>query len=74
MSKKVNDGWHTILGNLVYVENGKVMYGMKKDYNGSWVTAAVYRGTNHGYWVNENRCNTVDAFRAGVKRRTIVLM
>lgn len=71
---QVMDGWHYIAGYRVYVEGGKVMRGFKRDYNGAIVSASVYRGSRRDGWNNENGYNTVDAFRAGVKRGTIVLM
>lgn len=74
MAKRVSDGWHTICGYTVYVRDGKVMRAVKKDIYGSVVPASVYRGERHGGWENENGWNTVDAFRAGVKRGTITVM
>ena len=75
MAKKiVSDGWHDIAGYRVYVEDGKVMRGIKRDYNGGIVSASVYRGSWRGGWDNENGYNSVAAFRAGVKRGTITLM
>lgn len=72
---RVSDGWHIIANHRVYVESGIVMRGMKRDYNGGLVPSAVYRWSKkYRCWVNESGCNSVDAFRAGVKRGTITMM
>lgn len=37
------DGWHEVYGEDVYVENGKVVRGVKKGENNSEVTLSAYR-------------------------------
>lgn len=46
---KVSDGWHTIKGNTLYVENGRVRRAVAYDHNGSKVPAQLY------YWSDKNR-------------------
>ena len=46
----MNNGWHTYYGREVYVENGIVTRAIKKDRNGGYIPAAVYR------WDNQLRC------------------
>ena len=62
----MKDGWHTIMGYDVYVEDGKVLRGTKD--NGQ-LPAYVYRAGKRGW---ELDCVvSVAAFRAGVRRGTI---
>ena len=42
------DGWHTIRGYYVLVENGRIIRGMKKDRNKSLVPAYPYRKAQGG--------------------------
>lgn len=56
----VKDGWHIIKGFDVFVKNGKIIRGMKKDCNGDYVPAFPYRATKYG-WSQESP--TVTAFR-----------
>lgn len=75
--KKIRDGWHKIAGYEVYTEDGYILRGIKKDHNGSQVTAWVYKLANYGGdsgygWFRWERM-TPDAFRAGVKRGTVRL-
>lgn len=72
VSKKVKDGWHIVYGRDVYVENGKVMKGLKKDHNNSLVTAYPYIRRNGG-WDNITGVK-LEVFRSGVKRGTCRLM
>ena len=75
MAKKtIMDGWHTICGCEVYVEDGKIIRGMKEDRNHSKVPAWVYRyNSRERVWVREYGGITVAAFRAGYARETIDL-
>lgn len=71
--KRISDGWHNIAGYEIYVEKGRVLRGLKKDRNGQKVCAFPYRHTpQYGGWTN---CSglSVDAFRAGVNRGTIMM-
>ena len=45
--KTYPDGWYTVRGQDVYVEDGIVVRGMKKDSNGSNVTAYTYISDGH---------------------------
>lgn len=67
--KKISDGWHTISGYTVYVEDGKVIRGILGEGNAQR-TAYPYRRARHGGWDNDSGL-TVSAFRAGVARGTI---
>lgn len=66
----IRDGWHTICGYEVYVEDGYIMHGV----TGGWqsVTTWPYRACKHGGW-DATGPITVDAFRAGVRRGTIMM-
>ena len=63
----MKDGWHTIMGYDVYVEDGKVLRGTKDK---GQLPAYVYRACKRGGWELEYAV-TVAAFRAGVRRGTI---
>lgn len=66
----MKDGWHTICGYSVYVEDGKIKRGMKES---DTLTAYVYRWNKSlSCWTKESDI-TPDAFRAGIKRGTITL-
>ena len=41
--KKISDGWHTVRGYRLYVEDGCILWGVKRDINGSLVTAWPYK-------------------------------
>ena len=43
---KYKDGWHTICGYSVYVENDRIVRGIKLDRNKSPVPAYPYRRDN----------------------------
>ena len=73
MRKNISDGWHTICGFNVYVENGIVKKGELEDYNGIHYTAWPYRLSKQGGWDNVAGFITVDSFRYGVKRGTVML-
>lgn len=66
----MKDGWHTIAGFNVYVEDGKIRRGTVgegTDYRTAW----PYRWNGAG-WTN---CAgiTPAAFRAGVRRGTVTM-
>lgn len=66
--KKFRDGWHTIQGEHVYIEDGKIRRAMKGD-----LPAAVYRWSRAGRcWVNDLPI-TPAAFAAGIRRETIAV-
>ena len=65
------DGWHTVCGTSVFVENGKVIYGTTKDHNNSEVTCYPYEyNKDHNCWVNISGKVTLSAYRAGYNRGT----
>ena len=65
------DGWHIVYGQNVYVENGKVILGTRKDKNNSEVTCYPYEyNKDQDCWVNISREVTLSAYRAGYKRGT----
>lgn len=69
MKKVYNDGWHTIIGYKVYIENGMIVRGLSDD---SQRPIYVYRKSRFGGYDKEDRI-TPDAFRAGVNRGTIIM-
>ena len=75
---KMKDGWHTISGYEVYVEDGYILRGINRDQNGGMLPAFVYRqdrtksGRECDRWTLEEKI-TPDAFRSGVRRWTICL-
>lgn len=66
----MRDGWHTIAGKSVYIENGKIRRGMtNNDTQSAW----VYRWNKaEKSWVAEGPISPA-AFRAGIKRGTLIL-
>nr|DAH10228.1 MAG TPA: hypothetical protein [Caudoviricetes sp.] len=65
------DGWHEVYGENVYVENGKVIRGVKKDENGSKITSYPYEySKDHDCWVNISGKVTLSAYRSGHKKGT----
>lgn len=70
--KNRRDGWHTLQGLTVYIENNCVIRGIKKDRNGSEVSAYPYRKVGLHEWSN---CSGIsaDAFISGVKRDKIII-
>lgn len=72
--RKVQDGWHTICGHDVYVEDGIIRRGVEQRSPLNIVPVYPYRyhaKGNRGWWREDM---TVDAFRAGVKRGTVNML
>ena len=67
--KKIKDGWHCIAGYNVYVEDGVILRGLTADNQRPIYT---YRYIRKVGWTIESGL-TPDAFRAGVKRGTIMM-
>lgn len=68
---KIKDGWHVVYGENVYVENEKVIRGIKKDGNNSEVTCYPYEyNKDQDCWVNVSGKVTLSAYRAGRKKGT----
>lgn len=44
-----SDGWHTVAGCTVYVENNCILRGIRHDNNGSPVTVYPYRRIKDGW-------------------------
>lgn len=67
MKKYSKDGWYTVCGYEVYIEDGKILRGISSDHQKpTW----VYRHAKTDGWDREEAI-TPDAFRAGVRRGTI---
>lgn len=69
MKRVVKDGWHTIMGYSVYVEDGRVLRGILGEGNAQR-TAFPFRKSKSGGWDNDAGLS-VDAFKAGMKRGSI---
>ena len=68
----MKDGWHTILGYDVYVENNKVMRGTLGE-GSTYRTAYPYKwDKTHRCWIKSAGI-CVNSFRNGVKRESIVM-
>lgn len=79
--KMISDGWHTICGYEVFVEDGCIIRGVVGSGNAQ-KTAYPYRqcwsfnGLGERHPDGWDNCSglSVDAFRAGVRRGTICMM
>nr|DAE76147.1 MAG TPA: hypothetical protein [Caudoviricetes sp.]DAT88954.1 MAG TPA: hypothetical protein [Caudoviricetes sp.] len=68
---QIKDGWHVVYGENVYVENGKIIRGVKKGENDSEVTSYPYEYSEElNCWVNISGKVTLSAYRAGRKKGT----
>ena len=68
---KIKDGWHVVYGENVYVENEKVIRGIKKDGNNSEVTCYPYEyNKDQDCWVNVYGKVTISSYRSGRKKGT----
>ena len=67
----MKDGWHIISECEVYVEDGYILRGIK-DTPPQQTAAYIYRSAKTGGFYKLNRI-TPAAFRAGVKKGTIIL-
>lgn len=69
----IKDGWHTLAGHKVWVENGRVLRGISTDHNGSQVTVYPYRASRQDNgWDNDSGIS-VGAFRSGIQRGTVIM-
>lgn len=68
----IKDGWHKIYNFDVYVEDDRVLRGIKKDRNGGEVTAYPYSACKTGGWDNASGVK-VDTFRRGLKDGRYIL-
>lgn len=75
MKKIYSDGWHTLGGEEVYIEDGKIQRAVKLDSNGSYVPAQVYRwlGNPYNCWSSDTSL-TPAAFLSGLRRGTKAVM
>lgn len=55
---KIKDGWHIIKGYEVYVENGRVIRGVKEDINGGEIPAYPYKLVEGGWMIGEPAVST----------------
>ena len=68
---QIKDGWHVVYDENVYVEDGKITHGVKKDENNSEVTSYPYEyNEDYGCWGNVSGKGTLSAYRAGRKKGT----
>jgi len=67
---RVEDGWHYIMGQTVYVKNNKVLYGMTRYGK----PIRPYR-VKDGLMGTPRECSgiTVETFRKGVKNERIIM-
>ena len=69
--RKIKDGWHTICGYSVYVEDGKVRRGTTGEGCNMQPTSPYrWLGKPHNCFSSDPYMS-VDAFRAGVRRGTV---
>ena len=69
MKKEVRDGWYTVKGYEVYVEDGAVARAVSDKGHGR-VTVYPYRITREGAYI---RCSvSLPALRAGLSRGSII--
>ena len=68
----MKNGFHKLAGYVVYVEDGRVLRGIRRDRNGYDVTSYPYRSCKEGGW-DLDAGVTVDAFRAAVRRGTMAM-
>ena len=61
----MKDGWHKIKGYDVYVEDNKIIRGIKKDHNGYEVPAYVYIWVEKMHCYNRIEKVNVNTFRKG---------
>lgn len=70
--RKTKDGWHKIAGFNIFIENNRVLKGVRRDIDGGEITAYPHRVNKNGDWNNDAGL-TVEAFKAGVRRGTVTL-
>lgn len=68
----MKDGWHVLCGYHVYIEDGKVLRGVKCGSGGYNSTYPYRYNRRYGCWTNESGV-TVAAFRAAVKRGNMMM-
>ena len=66
------NGWQNVDGTQVYVEDGRVVFGLKKGRSGQLMAASPFIMTRCG-WVYAGRIS-LSTFRAGMRQNTIILM
>lgn len=73
MKKQIKDGWHTLAGYSVYVENGYVLRGVAPDYNGIG-ERSIYPYEHSKYGGLDKAINCLaSTFTARVKRGTLIM-
>lgn len=63
------DGWHTVKGYDVYVEDGKVVRGTAGE-GVNYRTVYPYIAAEGGGWVNASKTLTLSALRKHLNKRT----
>lgn len=68
----MKNGWHTICGYDIFVENNRVLRGTKYDHNHDLVTAYPYRKCKTGGWDN---CSgiSVSTFRSLCNKGDLIM-
>lgn len=70
--EKIKDGWHTVSGYDVYVEDGYILRGTKPDRNGHEVDAyPYYADKDNGGWTRGTP--SVSEFSDGVRSGSWIL-
>ncbi len=69
MARKVKDGWHSVYGMTVLVEDGRIRYGVGGT-GLKYHTTHPYQSNGHTGWYNITGV-TLEAFRSGVRRGTM---
>lgn len=67
MARKVRDGWHEYYGREVYVENNRVLRGLRNNK-----TVHPFRYNGNKTWINISGVS-VDGFISGIRRGTVDL-
>lgn len=68
----MKNGWHKVYGYDVYVEDGKILRGVDTDANGSQIPVYPFRACRDGGYTATGAI-TVNAFRSGFSRGTIIM-
>lgn len=68
MKRVIRDGWHTVAGDEVLIENGEVVRGVGRNGEGQLVPLYVYRWDSClRCWIYNGRTK-YETFRSGIRR------